>query len=87
MLQMERRGSAEICCPPPGSPDCARAGLKCKWTCDDRQFGTICCECDKSCFPAGARVSLETGETITMAELKRGHTVKTGEFKTLPSIK
>ena len=36
-----------------------------------------CCKCEK-CFPASASVSLANGETVTMAELKRGDKVKTG---------
>ena len=41
-----------------------------------------CCECSPiTCFPSRARVSLENGETVTMADLKRGDRIKTSKYK------
>ena len=57
--------------------DCEGSGWQCAKVCTRNDI-SVCCGCN--CFPAAARVSLETGETITMAELKRGDRVKTGDI-------
>ena len=41
-------------------------------------FGPICCPCVR-CFPSIARVYLENGESITMAELQVGDRIQAGE--------
>ena len=42
-----------------------------------------CAECNPSsgCFPAGARISLESGESLTMSQLQTGNRVQTGMEK------
>ena len=39
--------------------------------------GWYCCACNP-CFPAAARLSLESGETLPMSELEVGDKVQTG---------
>ena len=73
-FQVDKRHETECC----GFP-----ALECS-LCQDRCYNHFpiefhCCQCG-SCFPAAARVSLETGETITIGKLKRGDRVKTGEY-------
>ena len=61
--------------------DCTGYNIKCTTRAFVSQEGhngrnVFCCGCD--CFPSTARVSLEKGESVTMAELKIGDRVKTG---------
>ena len=76
VLQGNKRSPDGTCCEE-GRHGCA-TGRQCLKSCTDPYYGPICCWC-RSCFPAAARVSLESGETITMTELKRGDRVKTGQ--------
>ena len=59
------------------------SGAECAKTCCDLIFTGLCgcCECrDRTCFPSGARVSLENGASVSMTELKVGDKVQTGEI-------
>ena len=58
---------------------CQHGPLTCAMWCEDDS--SRCCKC--VCFPATARLSLDTGETKTMDEIKRGDKVKTGAYKSV----
>ena len=69
--------------PPPATRECACGVCDSDYNEYDvfDDDGNECCKCvdyDPKCFPAAARVSLENGEFVKMAELKIGDRVQTG---------
>ena len=79
--------SERISCDTEEHPKCEECKAENKYTCRylvaQNPNSHFCCgkrerDAFTACFPSTARVSLENGETVTMAELRRGDKVQTG---------